>query len=147
MLQDKRKHHRFHNSFFRNYWDDDALINFFNNGTWNYFPSVNVIETTAEYKIEVALPGLDKNNFKIEIDGNTLELSAQKEVNVEDKDKEGHKYLRREFGYTTFHKVFTLPQNVDIDKIKASHNNGVLEIAIPKIKSEKVPSNRQISIQ
>jgi HSP20 family protein len=92
-------------------------------------PAVNVKEDDKGYVIEVAAPGLEKKDFKISFDKNVLSISSAKE-NVANAEADG--YLRREFNYTSFSRSFTLPENIDGNKIKAQHKNGLLTVSIPK---------------
>ncbi len=98
-------------------------------------PSVNVAENATEYRLEVAAPGIAKEDFKINIEDTTLTISAEKTAANE--TKEGEKYIRREFGYTAFKRTFTLPETVDVANIKASFENGILYLALPKIEVKK----------
>lgn len=120
---------------------------FFNNDlpAWNRnnIPAVNVIEGKEEFKIEVAAPGLAKDDFKIHLDNNVLSISANQEIK---NDEEGERYTRREFSYTSFERAFTLPETVHGEKISASHKNGVLTIHIPKKEEAKVKPSREIAI-
>ena len=102
---------------------------------WTATPSVNVVENEGEFRLEVAAPGLAKEDFKVNIDDNTLTISAEK--TVENATKEGEKFLRREFGYNTFKRSFALPENINIADIKATYNNGVLQLALPKMEVKK----------
>jgi len=92
-------------------------------------PSVNIIETDALYKIQLAAPGLEKTDFKIEIDKGHLKISSVKEA-VESEDKS--KYTRREFSYKSFTRSFRLPEHIDEDSVHAKYENGVLEIDLKK---------------
>ncbi|MEH0155641.1 Hsp20/alpha crystallin family protein [Limibacter armeniacum] len=120
----------------------DLSENFF---TGNKMPAVNVKETERAYELEVAAPGINKDDFKIEVNDNVLTISSEvkSEVNEEDKGQ----FRRREFSYQSFKRSFTLPQDhVDLENIKASHNNGVLMLNIPK-KDPNVPKTvRSIEI-
>lgn len=107
-------------------------------------PSVNIAESKDEFRIEVAAPGLEKNDFKINLDNNVLTISSEKE---EKKEKKDEQYMRREFCYSSFHRSFSLPATVEADKIHASHHNGVLNITIPKREEAKVKPAKQIEIQ
>ena len=98
-------------------------------------PSVNVAENDAEYRLEVAAPGLVKEDFKINIEDTLLTISAEKKV--ENEKKEGEKYIRREFGYTAFKRSFTLPETIDVANIKATYDNGVLHLSLPKVEVKK----------
>ena len=92
-------------------------------------PAINVIESEKNYKVEVAAPGMTKDDFNIHLgDDNELVISMEKKVENEDKDKENKKYLRREFSYTKFQQSLYLPDNVDKEKISANVSDGVLTI-------------------
>ncbi|TVQ86820.1 MAG: Hsp20/alpha crystallin family protein [Bacteroidetes bacterium] len=107
-------------------------------------PAVNVLEDHDNFKIEVAAPGLEKRDFKIDLDNNMLSISSEKEFKHEE-EKDG-KFMRREFAYASFKRSFTLPESVDADKIKANYKEGVLHITIPKREEAKQKPPRQISI-
>jgi HSP20 family protein len=121
-------------NFVDEFFNDSFLPKFFD---WNFdsanTPAVNVEENDKEYLIDVAAPGLDKQDFKVNIDDNVLTISSKKEVKNEE-NRDG--YLRREFNYTSFSRAFTLPENTDSSKIKASHKNGILSITIPKAEAK-----------
>ena len=111
-------------------------------------PAINVIENEDDYKVEVAAPGMTKEDFKVNItDDNYLVLTVEKKNECKDEDKK-KKYLRREFSYHKFEQSFALPEDVNKDEIKATANNGILTIDIPKVKVvEKQPAVKQIEIQ
>jgi HSP20 family protein len=111
-------------------------------------PAINVIEDEKDYKVEVAAPGMNKEDFKVNVtDDNYLVLTVEKENESKDEDKK-RKYLRREFSYHKFEQSLALPEDVNKDEIKASVNDGVLTIDIPKVKvTEKQPAVKQIEIQ
>lgn len=97
-------------------------------------PAVNITETPNEYKVSLAAPGIKKEDFKIDVDGNRLTISAEKEEKLE--EKEGT-YTRREFNYTTFSRSFTMPEDVQFDKVDARYVDGVLELMLPKKEEAK----------
>ena len=97
-------------------------------------PAVNILETKDEFRIEVAAPGLNKDDFKINLDNNELTISANKEISKEEKDET---YTRREFGCSSFTRSFTLPETVHGEKISASHKDGILTIHVPKKEEAK----------
>ena len=111
-------------------------------------PAINVIENDKDYKVEVAAPGMNKDDFKVNVtDDNYLVLSMEKKNESKDEDKK-RKYLRREFSYHRFEQSLALPENVNKDEIKATVNDGILTIDIPKVKvAEKKPVVKQIEIQ
>jgi HSP20 family protein len=107
-------------------------------------PSVNIMENDEQFKIEIAAPGLEKKDFKIDLDGNVLTISSEREDKKEDK---GDKYVRREFGYTKFSRSFTLPETIEGEKISAKHDNGVLSVEIPKKEEAKTKPPKKIEIK
>ena len=111
-------------------------------------PAINVIEDEKDYKVEVAAPGMNKEDFKVNVtDDNYLVLTMEKKNESKDEDKK-RKYLRREFSYHRFEQSLALPEDVNKDEIKASVNDGILTIDIPKVKAtEKQPAVKQIEIQ
>lgn len=106
-------------------------------------PAVNIIESKDDYRIEVAAPGLNKDDFKINIENNVLTISAEKEEKTEN---EGESYVRREFNYASFSRSFTLPDSMDTEKISAKHKDGVLDVIIPKKEEAKQKPARNIKI-
>jgi HSP20 family protein len=106
-------------------------------------PAVNVIESKDDYRIEVAAPGLDKADFRINIENNILTISSEKEEKQEEKDEH---FMRREFNYSSFTRSFTLPESVEADKIIAKHKDGVLNVTIPKKEESKEKPARTIKI-
>ena len=130
-------------SIFNDFFDNDWMIRA--NAT---APAINVFETANEYKVELAAPGMTKDDFNVHIDeDNNLVISMeQKEENNEEK-KEG-RYLRREFSYSKFQQTMILPEDVDKEKIAARVDNGVLKIELPKItEEEKVKAHKVINVQ
>ena len=129
----------------RKYYNQNWLPSIFNDAT---APAINVIESEKNYKVEVAAPGMTKDDFNIHLgDDNELVISMEKKVENEDKNKEDKKYLRREFSYTKFQQSLYLPDNVDKEKISANVSDGVLTIELPKYSpEEKAKVNRVIEI-
>ena len=109
-------------------------------------PAVNVKETTDHFEVEMAAPGMKKEDFKVELDGNTLTICSEMQSQQEEKD--GERYTRREFSYQSFQRTFTLPKNVvDVDQIHAKYEHGVLRLLIPKREEAKQKPPRMIEIQ
>ena len=106
-------------------------------------PAVNIVEGKDEFRIEVAAPGLNKEDFKINLENDQLTISANKEVKKEENEET---YTRREFSYSSFSRSFTLPETVENDKIKASHQDGVLTILVPKKDEAKPKPAREIAV-
>lgn len=131
-------------SFFDEFFGKELNPGLFEDRANMSVPAVNVIEDPDNFKIEVAAPGLDKKDFKIDLDNNVLTISSEKEYKHED-EKDG-KFMRREFAYSSFKRSFTLPESVDAEKIKANYKEGLLYINIPKREEAKQKPPRQISI-
>ena len=107
-------------------------------------PSVNVIENEQNYNVSVAAPGLKKEDFKIDLKGNMLTISSEKEEQKEEKDG---KYNRKEYNYSSFSRSFTLPEDVNREQIQAKYEDGVLKLTLPKKEEvKKKAENKQISI-
>lgn len=92
-------------------------------------PSVNIKESDSTYTLELAAPGLAKEDFKIRIDENQLTIWAEKKQELNEKTE---KYSRKEFSFTSFTRSFMLPENVNIEGIQANYTNGIMMIVIPK---------------
>ena len=108
----------------------------------DFRPKVNTRETEDAYHIEVELPGVKKSDVDISVDGNVLTISGERNVKEEFKDEDYHRVESR---YGLFSRSFTLPEKVDIENIEAEFVNGVLEIAIPKLKVDN--SSKKIEIK
>lgn len=102
-------------------------------------PAVNIAENDGRYNVSLAAPGMKKDDFKINLDGNLLTISAEKEETKEEKDK---RYNRREYNYSSFSRSFTLPEEIKRDKIEAKYEDGVLNVMLPKNETAKAaPKN------
>ena len=120
-------------SIFNDFFDNDWMVKA--NAT---APAINVLETEKEYKVELAAPGMTKDDFNVRIDeDNNLVISMEKKTENKEEKKDG-RYLRREFSYSKFQQTMILPDNVDKEKIAASVEHGVLNIELPKLSEEEV---------
>ena len=128
---------------FNDFFDNDWMVKA--NAT---APAINVIENEKDYKVEVAAPGMTKDDFNIHLgDDNELVITMEKKNESKEEDKENKKYLRREFSYSKFQQAFVLPDDVEKDKISANVSDGVLTIELPKsTPEEKAKVNRVIEI-
>jgi HSP20 family protein len=134
----------------RLFFDDVFGRDFFNWENNNFsttsttLPSVNIKESVESYEVEVAAPGMNKNDFKITLEGNQLTISSVKE---NEQNTSNENYSRREFSYQSFQRSFELPKNVvDEDKIKARYENGLLLLSIPKREEAKPRPPKLIEI-
>ncbi len=132
-------------------FDDFFNRDLFNWGNSNFsdtnttIPAVNIKETADNYEVEVAAPGMTKNDFKVELDGNSLTIRSERTNQKE--DKEEGRYSCKEFSYQSFQRTFTLQKDVvDIDKIEAKYENGLLHLLIPKKEEVKQKPPRLIQI-
>ncbi len=129
--------------FFNNELENWSRTNYSNTNTT--LPSVNIKETTEEFEVEVAAPGFDKSDFKIELNNDVLTISSEKQISNEEKEDEN--ITRQEFSYQSFSRSFTLPELVDEEKISAKYKNGILTVEIPKKEEAKPKPVKQIKIK
>lgn len=109
----------------------------------SHLPAVNVKETNDTYEITMAAPGLEKNDFKIDVNGSLLTISAEKDEKREEKDES---YSRREYSYKSFSRSFSLPEDIHKDKIDANYQNGELRLTLPKKDEAKKIPHQKISV-
>ena len=119
--------------------------------TWNFsennttMPAINVRENDEEYKIEVAAPGMKKDDFKVNYENGRLTISSERKEEKKEKNKD--RLTRCEFSYSTFQRSFTVPENtVDTDKISARYDEGILYLILPKREEIRPKPGRQIKI-
>jgi HSP20 family protein len=133
-------------SLFDRFFDNDLFDwssrNFSNTNTT--LPSVNIKESRENFEVEMAAPGLSKNDFKIELNHDLLTITSEKELEKETKDDQ--QFTQREFSYQSFSRSFSLPNSADGEKIEARYDNGILRIIIPKKEEAKPKPARQIRI-
>ena len=126
------------NDFFDNEWMERS------NAT---APAINVLENEKSYDIELAAPGMTKEDFKVTLDENgDLVINMEKKQENNGEKKNGH-YLRREFSYSKFEQTLLLPDDVDKEKIAANVSDGVLTIDLPKIEKKEEKASRQIEVK
>lgn len=130
-------------------WLDDMLNNSFggefmsNFNTGLTLPAVNVQDKAEEYIVQMAVPGLKKSDFDINLDNDLLSISAEIES---ESNEENDDFTRREFGYSSFRRTFSLPKTVEADKIKAKYEDGILNVILPKREEAKKKPAKQIKI-
>lgn len=120
--------------FIDDFFNTDRFLIDFNGGFpdlnfKNIMPEANIVENKKEFKIELAAPGLDKKDFKIEMKNGILTITAEKEEETKTEDEN---YLSKEFSYSSLYRTFALPDNLLTDKIDAKYENGVLKLKLPK---------------
>tara|TARA_R100001369_G_scaffold81213_1_gene112133 strand:+ start:7863 stop:8297 length:435 start_codon:yes stop_codon:yes gene_type:complete len=102
-------------------------------------PAVNIQEKNTNFVVQLAVPGLSKENFNIEVEDDILKISAEvTSENEENTTEDETKFTRKEFNFKSFKRSFTLPENINVENVNASYENGVLEITLPKKEEEKV---------
>jgi HSP20 family protein len=127
-------------NLFEDFFRDDAVIP---SMVGNSVPAVNISEEKDKYKIEVAVPGMEKNDFKLNLDSNVLTISCEKETKEESGDQ---KYSRKEFSFTSFQRSFAMPEGVNQEKIDASYKDGLLIIQLPKMAVAEAQPVKNIKI-
>jgi HSP20 family protein len=139
------------NELFPNVFDDLFTRDLWNWGLSNNsstnttIPAVNIRETNDTFVVEMAAPGMKKDDFRVELDGNTLTISSEKQDQRQENESE--RYTRREFSYQSFQRTFQLQKDVvDTDKIVARYENGVLHLEIPKKEEAKQKPPKMIQI-
>ena len=127
---------------------DDLFSNDFMQKSASTAPAINVIEDETEYHVELAAPGMSKENFQIHIDDdNNLVIKMEKKDEQKEEDK-NQRYLRREFSYTKFQQTLILPDDVDKKNISAGVEHGVLTVQLPKLTAEqKQQTLQRIEVQ
>ena len=128
--------------FFRpwNEWFDNDS-NFL--GRTGRIPSVNITENKDEYNVSLAVPGMKRDDFKIDVNGNMLTISCEKDETKEEKDK---RYTRKEYSYSSFSRSFTLPDEVNTEKIDARYEDGLLKLSLPRKEEAKKFAAKQIAV-
>jgi HSP20 family protein len=111
-------------------------------GGSTFVPKTDVVETANAYEVHLALPGVNKEDFNIEVNDNHLTISGERKFQNEKKEKNYHAI---ETHYGSFSRSFTLPENVDASKINAKYNNGILEVSIPKDEKKVLKQTIKVS--
>lgn len=127
--------------FFRDGFFPASFFEGFPAGT--VVPDANIIENGNNYQVELAAPGLDRKDFKVEVKDGILTVSAEKE---EEKKEEGKNFRRREFFYNSFTRSFALPENLLTEKIDAKYDDGILRLTLPKKQVSPAEPAKQIKV-
>ena len=137
---------------FPTFFDDFFTKDFFDWNDKNFakvgttLPSVNLKETDKDFRIDLAVPGMKKDDFKVEMQNGILTISSEKKEEKEEKDNEGN-YLRREFSYEAFSRSFSMPENAKEDSIVAAYKDGILNIKIGKKEPKAVVTPKVIEVK
>ena len=134
---------KFNRHPFYSNWMKDFENDLFKNETTcrGDLPAVNIQEDDKQFTLEMAAPGMKKDDFKINLDNNLLTISKEEK---EEKEEKKENYTRREFVYNSFSRSFRLPKTIEVDKIKADYKNGILKMTLPK--DAKAKLTREISV-
>lgn len=133
-------------SFVTDFFSSDR---FFGPGRWfdkefeDFIPAVNIKESEKSFMIDMAAPGFEKSDFKIHVEGDLLNISAEKKQEKSDKNE---RFTRKEYSYNSFSRSFTLPQNSNSELIEASYEKGILGLNIPKKTETPVSNKKEIRI-
>lgn len=108
-------------------------------------PAVNIVENKNDYTVSLAVPGMKKDDFNIDVEGNMLTISCEKEEKKEEKDE---KFTRKEYNYSSFSRSFTLPEEVNRENIEAVYDNGLLKLMLPKKEEvKKMAAGKHIAVK
>ena len=126
-------------SLMNEFFNDDFRMNVINNN--HSVPSVNSVENDNSFEIDLAVPGMKKDDFTIQLNDKVLVISSENTNSVEN-----NSMSLNEFNYSSFQRSFTVPETVELDKIKANYKNGILKVKLPKKKDSITKPNRVIDI-
>lgn len=130
-------------SLLSDFFDDDRFVT----SPWlgnRSMPAVNIREMEKSFEVELAAPGYSKQDFKIDVENGLLTVSAEKQ---DEKEKKGENYTRREFGFTSFSRSFSLPQNTNDEDVKARYEEGILRLSIAKKDESSGKARKAITVQ
>ena len=131
-------------SWIDDFWGADSILDddFFRSRK-SLMPSVNIKDKSKTFEIELAAPGMEKDDFDVSVENGLLCISAEKEASKEEKEEN---YTRKEFSYNSFKRSFTLPENADAEGITAKYTNGVLKLSLKKVKVEEAKKAKHIKV-
>lgn len=122
---------------------EDFINNLFGSNIYNDIPPYNIVDNDKEFLIEFSVPGFDKKDFLLEVEENNLKVSNLSSKN----NKLENNFFKRQFNYSQFEKNFTIPDEVNIEKINSKYENGILKIFLPKIKEFKQTKIKSIQVK
>jgi HSP20 family protein len=126
-------------SFFNDFMNSDVVAK----NVFHSVPAVNISETPEKFTVELVAPGMNKQDFKLEVDNRVMTITAKKE---EEKNVENKRYTKREFSYSSFSRSFTLPETVSADSISAEYDKGILKVHLPKKEEAKQKPVKEIAV-
>jgi HSP20 family protein len=127
----------------------DMVNNFFDNDLGDFFgkrisdPAANILENNDSFELHIAAPGMKKEDFRINLENSVLTISVEREDQKTEEDKN---YTRKEFYYGSFSRSFTLPKTIDLDKIRADYESGILKVTLPKREEARIEMKKEIKI-
>ncbi len=122
---------------------EDFINNLFGSNIYTDIPPYNIVDNDKEFLIEFSVPGFDKKDFLLEVEENNLKVSKLSSNN----NKPENNFFKRQFNYSQFEKNFTIPEEVNIEKINSKYENGILKIFLPKIKEFKQTKIKSIQVK
>ncbi len=122
----------------------DTLERLWSDETLNWMPAVNIRERAEDFVIDLAVPGMDKKDFSVEVDNGVLTVSGERKDETEDQND---KHTRREFYYGSFRRTFSLPDSADAEKVNASYKDGILTLRVSKREESKLKPKRRVEIE
>ena len=125
------------------FYNNDLFSTLFSDGADYNVPAVNIKENEKSFEIEIAAPGLNKEDIVIKLEKDVLTISSEKENKEEKKDEV---FTRKEFSFNSFSRSFSIPEVVDSEKIKATHKNGILNVLLPKMEEKVANKSKTIKI-
>ncbi|MDR0801013.1 Hsp20/alpha crystallin family protein [Fluviicola sp.] len=144
-MKNKNKHENFMPALFSDIFSDAKFFgrNWLDRDFHQLLPAVNIKENHKDFDVELAVPGFKKEDFKVNVENNVLTINAEKK---EDKNEETSKYTRKEFTYSSFSRSFSLPENINSEKIDAKYSDGILRLRVPKKETTKSLPKKEITI-
>ena len=135
-----RRNQNWMSNIFNDIFDDNFMVR-----TSTTAPAINVVEKDRSYELELAAPGMTKEDFNVTIDNEgDLVIKMEKKEETKDEGKKKGRFLRHEFSYAKFQQTMVLPDDVDREKISATVQDGVLKVALPKIENKEVPQSKKM---
>ena len=122
---------------------EDFINNLFGSNIYTDIPPYNIVDNDKEFLIEFSVPGFDKKDFLLEVEENKLKVSKLSSKN----NKPENNFFKRQFNYSQFEKNFTIPEEVNIEKINSKYENGILKIFLPKTKEFKQTKIKSIQVK